>query len=405
MLSPFRLLCIIGFFAIFSSTISKSPVLPLFAAHLGAEPSQVGMVAAVSALTGVLFSIPAGLMADRFGRRKMLIFASLIFATVPFFYLAVDQIWQLAAVRFLHGFGTAAFLPVGMAYVSDLFHKERGEKMGWFSTATLLGRFCAPLVGGAVLSAVLLLGDMRFNAVYIVCGSMGLITLLMTLRIPPIEEHHEEVRTWGQIRQAFLAVLSSRVIIMTSIVEAAILFAYGTFETFVPLAAQKAGISTTAIGFMLSAQVITLAMTKPLMGRFSDRHGRKPQIFYGALTGALCMSLFAFTASFAALFVASILLGLCLSVVTSATSALIADASRCEERGSAMGVLGSVMDIGHTTGPLVAGIVAGYAGFGYAFIAAGLFLMLIAFCFLFSMGKQALRFGNRDGEAFGICVR
>lgn len=405
MLSPFRLLCITGFFAIFSSTISKSPVLPLFAAHLGADPSQVGMVAAVSALTGVLFSIPAGLMADRFGRRKMLVFASLVFATVPFLYLAVDQIWQLAAVRFLHGFGTAAFLPVGMAYVSDLFHKERGEKMGWFSTATLLGRFCAPLVGGVVLSAILLLGDMRFGAVYAVCGLMGMTALLLTLRMPPVEEHHEEVRTWGQIRQAFLAVLSSRVIIMTSFVEAAILFAYGTFETFVPLAAQKAGISTTAIGFILSAQVITLALTKPLMGRFSDRHGRKPQIFYGAITGALCMSLFALTDSFTSLFVASIVLGLCLSVVTSATSALIADASRCEERGSAMGVLGSVMDIGHTTGPLAAGIVAGYAGFGYAFIAAGLFLMFIACCFLFSMGKQTLRFGSRDDEAFGICIR
>lgn len=404
-MSPFRMLCITGFFAIFSSTISKSPVLPLFAAHLGADPSQVGMVAAVSALTGVLFSIPAGLMADRFGRRKMLIFASLVFATVPFLYLAVGQIWQLAAVRFLHGFGTAAFLPVGMAYVSDLFHKERGEKMGWFSTATLLGRFCAPLVGGVVLSAVLLLGDMRFSAVYAVCGFMGMAALLLTLRMPPVEEHHEEIRTWGQIRQAFLAVLSSRVIIMTSIVEAAILFAYGTFETFVPLAAQKAGISTTSIGFMLSAQVITLALTKPLMGRFSDRHGRKPQIFYGALAGALCMSLFAVTSSFAILFFASILLGLCLSVVTSATSALIADASTCEERGSAMGVLGSVMDIGHTTGPFAAGIVAGYAGFGYAFVAAGVFLMLIAFCFLFSMGKQALRFRNRDDEAFGVCIR
>ncbi|HMK42758.1 MAG TPA: MFS transporter, partial [Dissulfurispiraceae bacterium] len=123
-MSPFRILCIIGFFAIFSSTLSKSPVLPLFAAHLGANPSQVGMVAAISALTGVIFSIPAGLMADRFGRRKILLFSAAIFASVPFLYPAVSQIWQLAVVRFLHGFATAAFLPVGMAFVSDLFHEE-----------------------------------------------------------------------------------------------------------------------------------------------------------------------------------------------------------------------------------------------------------------------------------------
>jgi MFS family permease len=403
MMTPFRFLCVTGFFAIFSSTISKSPVLPLFAAHLGADPSEVGMVAAVSALSGVLFSIPAGLMADRFGRRRMLIFSSVVFSTVPFLYLLVEHIWQLALVRFLHGFATAAFLPVGMAFVSDLFLKERGEKMGWFSTATLLGRFCAPIAGGAILGAVTLLGDMRFGAVYAFCGAMGLITLWLTLRMPVVEEHHAEGRTWKGIRQAFLSVLSSRTIIITSIVEAAILFAYGTFETFVPLFAQKAGISTTAIGIMLSAQVLTLALTKPLMGRFSDRHGRKPQIFYGAVMCALCISSFGLSPSFEALLAASILLGVCLSIVTSATSALIADASRCEERGSAMGVLGSIMDIGHTTGPLVTGIIAGFFGFSYAFIAAGGLVGGIALCFLFFMGKQALSFGKPDTDSSGVC--
>lgn len=361
------------------------------------------MVAAVSALTGVLFSIPAGLIADRFGRRRMLILSSLIFSTVPFLYLLVEQVWQLALVRFLHGFGTAIFLPVGMAFVSDLFLKRRGEKMGWFSTATLLGRFCAPVVGGAILSAVTLLGDMRFKAVYILCGAMGLVTLWTTLSMLVVEEHHTEARTWSGIRQAFLSVISSRTIVVTSTVEAAILFAYGTFETFIPLLAQKTGVSTAAIGIMLSAQVLTLALTKPVMGRFSDKHGRKPQIFYGALMGAFCICSYGFAHSFGAMFAASILLGLCLSIVTSATSALIADTSRCEERGSAMGVLGSIMDIGHTTGPLVAGIVASHFGFSYAFIAPGGLLVAIALCFLFSMGKQTLSFGKKDAEAFGIC--
>ena len=64
-LSPFLLLCITGFFAIFSSTISKSPVLPLFASHLGADPAGVGFVASVSAFAGVAFSIPAGILSDR----------------------------------------------------------------------------------------------------------------------------------------------------------------------------------------------------------------------------------------------------------------------------------------------------------------------------------------------------
>ena len=68
----------------------------------------------------------------------------------------------------------------------------------------------------------------------------------------------------------------------------------------------------------------------------------------------------------------SILFGLSLSMATAATSAFIADLSARETHGSAMGVLGSVMDIGHTTGPLVSGVVASYFGFGRAFLCASL---------------------------------
>lgn len=69
--SPFALLCTTGLFAMFSSTISKSPVLPLFASYLGADPARVGMVAAVSAFTGVVASIPAGMLSDKWGRKKV----------------------------------------------------------------------------------------------------------------------------------------------------------------------------------------------------------------------------------------------------------------------------------------------------------------------------------------------
>ena len=394
--TPFRILCAAGLFAIFSSTISKSPVLPLFAAHLGADPSGVGFVASVSAFTGVIASIPAGILADRFGKRWMLVLSSLIFATAPPLYLFVHEIWQLALVRFYHGFATAIFLPVGMALVSDLFHKERGEKMGWFSTATLLGRFAAPAVGGAVLSALAMDAASRYPAVYVVCGAAGAATLVLALLIPKASGQESPKQDWGESWAAFRAVLSTRAIVVTSAVEASILFAYGTFETFLPLHAASLGISAYQIGIFLSAQVITLALSKPFMGRFSDRHGREPQIFFGALLAALCIAAFSVATSFFNLLCLSIILGLCLSVVTSATSARIADRSSREGRGAAMGMLGSIMDIGHTTGPLVAGIVAARFGFGWSFFAAALVLSALAAAFLLHAGRTAIFGGQRD---------
>ena len=386
-ISPFILLCNAGLFAIFSSTISKSPVLPLFASYLGADPAGVGMVASVSAFTGILASIPAGMLSDRFGRRKMLLLSAVVFATAPFLYPFAGGLWQLAAIRFYHGLATAVFIPVAMAMVSDLFQAERGEKIGWFSTSTLAGRFMAPMVGGSILGAMAMNPPLSFKAVYLVCGAAGLLTLALTIWIPDPEGREREKRRRGGMVEALRDVASSKVILATSGVEAAMLFAYGTFETFLPIYSIKAGLSTYEVGIFLSAQVVTLALTKPAMGRFSDRHGRRPQIFAGAVVGALCIGCFPLFGSFLPLLALSILFGLSLSIVTSATSAFIADVSRRESHGAAMGMLGSIMDIGHTTGPLVSGVLAANFGFTYSFVGALLILLLFAFVFRLTVEK------------------
>lgn len=375
------MLCSAGLFAIFSSTISKSPVLPLFATHLGADPAGVGFIAAVSAFTGIIASIPAGLLSDRFGRKRMLVFSLLIFSTAPFLYPLATSLWHLAVIRFYHGFATAIFIPVGMALVADLFHEERGERLGWFSTATLAGRFMAPLAGGSIIGAMVFNPGLSYKVVYFVCGGAGVIALLLTLGIPSPAKERKEKKSWDETARAFKSVISSRTILLTCAVEAAILFAYGTFETFLPLYSLQKGLTAYHIGIFLSAQVITLALTKPLMGRFSDRHGRRPQIFAGAVIGAACIGSFSLFTMFLPLLVLSILFGLSLSLVTSATSAFIADLSRQETHGSAMGVLGSIMDIGHTTGPLASGIVAAYLGFSVSFLSAAFVLFIAAVIF------------------------
>lgn len=379
--TTFIILCTSGLFAIFSSTISKSPVLPLFTVYLGANPAVVGIIAAVSAFTGIVASIPAGILSDKIGRKKMLIFSAIVFSTAPFLYLFITQIWHLAIVRFYHGLATAIFVPVAMALVADLFQQERGEKMGWFSTSTLGGRFVAPIVGGALIGAITFSPAMSFKAVYIVCGLAGIVTLILILKLKTPAEKEPNKLPRSELFGLFKMVISNRFILITSAVEASILFAYGTFETFLPLYAIKVGLTAYEIGIFLSAQILVLALTKPIMGRFSDKHGRKPQIFVGTIIGSICIGSFFFFQSFIPLLFLSIVFGFCISIVTSATAAFIADLSNIVSRGSAMGTLGSIMDIGHTTGPIVAGLVALYFGLGYSFISASIMLMFIAIVF------------------------
>src|SRR5512137_2118935 len=101
------ILSLIGFFAIFSTTLAKNPVLSLFVQALGGGDTVLGLIAAISPLAGILFSFPVGVMSDHLGRRRLLIASGLVFLLAPLLFLLItDPLW-LIPVRFFHGTATA----------------------------------------------------------------------------------------------------------------------------------------------------------------------------------------------------------------------------------------------------------------------------------------------------------
>lgn len=76
-------LCLIGFFAIFSTTLSKNPVLPLLSHELGADDAMIGLISAFSPLAGILFSFSVGVLSDHFGRKRLLVASGAVFFVTP----------------------------------------------------------------------------------------------------------------------------------------------------------------------------------------------------------------------------------------------------------------------------------------------------------------------------------
>src|SRR4030043_2172575 len=189
--SPFILLCIMGGLAIFSSTMAKNPAVPRVIRPLGVPVSTLGFIAAASTVVGIVISLPAGILSDLIGRRRVILMAAIVFATAPFLYLLITAPWQLVLVRIYHGLATAILGPVAMAAVADTFEKGRGERMGWYSSATMVGRFLAPFVGG-----LLIFGD-NFHWVYLADGFAGVLALVAAIRLPLI------ATTSGSVREAF----------------------------------------------------------------------------------------------------------------------------------------------------------------------------------------------------------
>src|SRR6266699_5458848 len=100
--------------------MARSPVLPIFAADLGALPELIGVIVAASTITGVFFKLPAGALSDVLGRKRMMVLGALFFAAPPFLYPFAGNPLALLALRFVHGYATAIFSPAAAAYVASL---------------------------------------------------------------------------------------------------------------------------------------------------------------------------------------------------------------------------------------------------------------------------------------------
>ncbi len=138
-------LCAAAFVAYCSYAICRTPLLPLFARELGAGPSLVGFVMGASTLTGIFVKLPAGALSDLLGRRRLLLAGALVFASMPFTYLAVSTLTLLIVLRFVHGSATAIFGPVASASLSDVAPPgNRGTWLSMYSTAQGAGQALGP---------------------------------------------------------------------------------------------------------------------------------------------------------------------------------------------------------------------------------------------------------------------
>jgi MFS family permease len=345
--------------------MARSPVLPSFAAELGALPELIGVIVAASTITGVLFKLPSGALSDVLGRKRMMVLGALFFAAPPFLYSFVHDPWSLLALRFVHGFATAIFSPVASAYVASLAATGRGARLGWFSSTNDVGATAGPLIGGFVLYFT-----SSYPVTYFTVGALGVLTLLVVLLLPDLDVPTRETKTFAarvtEFRQGIAEVFRTPPIFIAAGIEAVMYLGYGAFLGFLPIYAKNMGLNEAEVATILGAQLVLAMVAKPISGRLSDRVGRIPVVVVGLLLCAVSLPLIFRSESLTA-FVLSPVLGLGVGSVTPVTNALIADLASARNLGAAMGVFGTIWDIGEAAGPIVAGFLIGRMGYAATF--------------------------------------
>jgi MFS transporter, DHA1 family, multidrug resistance protein len=151
-------------------------------------------------------------------------------------------------------------------------------------------------------------------------------------------------------RQGLAEVLRTPPIFVAAGIEAVMYLGYGASLGFLPIYAKKIGLDDAEIAIVFSAQLTLAMVAKPIARRLSDRMGRLPVIVMGLLFCATALPFIFRSESLMSFVLAAPLLGLGVGAVTPVTNALIADLASAHRLGAAMGVFGTIWDIGESAG-------------------------------------------------------
>jgi len=331
-----------------------SPVLPQYALSFSVPVALVGWAISAFALARVVMDIPAGLLADRFGKKKIMILGLvLIILSATGAGLADTYAWLIFA-RVVGGIGSALYMTAGITWVVQVTAgKARGRYMSMYTGLVLAGTILGPTIGGYTAA--------RFglNAPFFAWAALGVAGLIATI---PLKEPADSSQAAIRVEDV-LSVFKNRPFMLVNCAVLALFFLrIGVRSTLVPLyASLNLGLSEERIGLLLTvAAVATVACTFPA-GWLSDRVGRKRPVMACLFLSGIVVLFVPWQESLAGLMGVMACYGL-VSGLQGSMAAWPADVAPKGKLGTSMGVYRVMSDIGMFLGPITVTYIADYTG-------------------------------------------
>lgn len=274
-------------FCAFLNLYATQPLLPLLAAHFHAGKVQVSWTLTAANL-GVALAAPlAGLVADRWGRRRVIVGSSFLLAAVTLLTATAPSLPVLVGWRFLQGVFTPGVFAATVAYINDEWPpREAGVVVASYVTGTVLGGFASRMIAGVVAT------HYHWPEAFVALGLLTLGCALALWRGLPAGRGHRAgpaERTWFHAAQAHLR---NRKLQAAFAAGFCVLFSLmGTFTWIVfRLAALPFALGETQLASLFAVYLIGAALT-PLGGRALARYGHRASIIGATLMGVCGIAL------------------------------------------------------------------------------------------------------------------
>lgn len=357
---------------LFIAFYSLYPTLPLFIQQMGGSEAAVGLSMGVFMLASVLLRPLIGGLLDRFGRRPFVVAGLLLFMASMLLYPWAGGLAALMALRLLHGTSWAASSTATQTVVTDMIPPaRRGEGLGWYGMTMTFAMAVGPAFG------LWLIGAGSYAALFLTGAALSAAALLMTFgaQMPFQPGGAGDGPLWARIEVVEKPVLP---------LAASVFFlfaAYAGITTFVPLFAASLQASSGTFFLVYAA---TLALSRPLAGRLSDRYHETAIVLPALLITVLALVVLSLATGLAGLLVAAVLYGIGFGSAHPVLHAATIRLARPDRKGVANATFSTAIDLGIGLGAILLGWIVQLTGYRGLFLvsAASVAVCLVVFLFV-----------------------
>ncbi len=346
------------------STIT--PAFPRMQDALGISSEQIGLVITAFTLPGIALTPLFGVLADRYGRKTILVPSLFLFGIAGFACAFVREFELLLIMRFLQGIGGASLGSLNVTLIGDLYPTEkRSTAMGYNSSVLSVGTASYPAIGGGLA----VLG--WYYPFYL--NIVGLPVGLLVLWVLDNPDVHQDTDMKSYILNVWETLKSKAVagLFLTNFLTFILLF--GTVLTFFPvLMDERFGQSAFVIGLFLSLASLTTAVTASQLGRLSQRFPQSHLIAFSAVLYTIAFTMLAYLSTLTWLWLPTILFGVAQGINIPTVMNLLTHQSPMEYRAAFLSVNWMIMRSGQTLGPVLLGLVYRYYSLTGVFITGGI---------------------------------
>lgn len=352
------------------------PVFPEMSEALDVSRDKIGLLITVFTLPGAVLAPVIGIMTDRWGRKKILMLALLLFGITGTLCFFSREFETILVLRFFQGLGAACLGIINITLIGDIFSgNQKIKAMGYNSSVLSIAAALFPAVGG-------LLAAINWNYPFLIPVLAIFLAFLVFFYLDnPEPDGKTQLKSYFQ--NVIKSIFTRKALILFLLNFATFTLLFGVIMTYLPIFLKdQFDMSSKVIGFLLSFMAVSAGLIASQLSRFSKVFSMKLLLalgFVAYLTGFLIIP---YAENVYGLLILLFVIGMGQGITIPTIFNLLTSISPLEHRGVFMSVNSTAIRGGQTVGPLFAGFLFSLGGISWVFwsgaIVASLFVLIIA---------------------------